>query len=108
RILTLLLLPLAERFPNRLRWWDVFAGLTVAAILIYAIEGGDDFTDRATLPTQLDTVLGVIFIVLLVEATRRTPGWIVPVIALAFIAYAYFGPYLPHPWTHRGFHVCQL
>ena len=54
---------------------------TGAAILIYAIEGGEDFTDRATLPTQLDVVLGVIFIVLLLEATRRTTGWIVPFVA---------------------------
>ena len=45
---------------------------------------------------------------LLLEATRRTTGWIVPVISLAFIAYAYFGPYLPPPWTHRGFDVGQL
>ena len=45
---------------------------------------------------------------LLLEATRRTTGWIVPVVALAFIAYAYFGPYLPPPWTHRGFDVGQL
>ena len=79
-----------------------------AAILIYAIEGGEDFTDRATSPTQLDNILGVIFIVLLLEATRRTTGWIVPIISLAFIAYAYFGPYLPQPWTHRGFDVGQL
>ena len=45
---------------------------------------------------------------LLLEATRRTTGWIVPVVALAFIAYAYFGPYLPQPWTHRGFDIGQL
>jgi len=53
-------------------------------------------------------VLGVVFIVLLLEATRRTTGWIVPAVALAFMAYAYFGPYLPPPWTHRGFDVGQL
>ena len=47
---------------DRIRWWDVVAGLTSVGILIYAIQGGEDFTDRATLPTQLDTVLGVIFI----------------------------------------------
>ena len=45
---------------------------------------------------------------LLLEATRRTTGWIVPVVALAFIAYAYSGPYLPPPWTHRGYDVEQL
>ena len=28
--------------------------------------------------------------------------------ALAFLAYAYFGPYLPQPWTHRGFDVGQI
>ena len=96
-MLSFLLFPMAARFRNRIRWWDVVLGFAGAAILLYAIEGGEDFTDRATSPTQLDTILGVIFIVLLLEATRRTTGWIVPVVALAFIAYAYFGPYLPRP-----------
>ena len=107
-ILSFLLFPLSARFRNRIRWWDIVAGITGAAILIYAIEGGEEFTDRATSPTRLDIVLGVVFIVLLLEATRRTTGWIVPAVALAFIAYAYFGPYLPPPWTHRGFDVGQL
>src|SRR5215203_4557923 len=107
-VLSFLLFPMATRFRNRIRWWDVVLGLAGAAILIYAIDGGEDFTDRATSPTQLDTILGVVFIVLLLEATRRTTGWIVPVVALAFIAYSYFGPYLPQPWTHRGFDIGQL
>jgi len=107
-VLSFMLFPMAMRFRNRIRWWDVVLGLIGAAILVYAIEGGDDFTDRATMPTQLDVWLGVIFIVLLLEATRRTTGLIVPVISLAFIAYSYFGPYLPQPWTHRGFDISQL
>src|SRR6476469_4936943 len=107
-VLSFLLFPMAMRFRNRIRWWDVVLGRIGAAILSYAIEGGEDFTDPATSPTQLDTVLGVIFIILLLEATRRTTGWIVPVVALAFVAYSYFGPYLPQPWTHRGFDIGQL
>ncbi len=107
-VLSFLLFPMAMRFRNRIRWWDVVLGLMGAAILVYAIEGGEDFTDRATSPTQLDTILGVVFIILLLEATRRTTGWIVPVVALAFVAYSYFGPYLPQPWTHRGFDIGQL
>jgi TRAP transporter 4TM/12TM fusion protein len=107
-ILTFLLFPLAERFRNRIRWWDVAAGLVGAAILVYAIEGGDDFTDRATMPTQLDVVLGVVFIALLIEASRRTIGLAVPVIAIFFIIYALTGPYLPPPWTHRGYGFDQL
>ena len=104
-MLCFLLFPLSARFRNRIRWWDVAAGIVGAAILVYAIEGGEEFTDRATMPTHLDVVLGVVFIVLLLEATRRTTGWIVPCVAMMFMAYAYFGPYLPPPWTHRGYDV---
>jgi TRAP transporter 4TM/12TM fusion protein len=94
---------MTARFRDRIRWWDVIAGLTCVGILIYAIMGGDDFTDRATTPNRTDVILGVVFIVLLIEATRRTIGAIVPFIALLFIAYAMAGPYLPPPWNHRGY-----
>jgi TRAP transporter 4TM/12TM fusion protein len=90
-MLSFLLFPLSARFRDHIRWWDIAAGIMGAAILVYAIEGGEEFTDRATMPTHLDVVLGVIFIV-----------------AVAFLAYAYFGPYLPAPWTHRGYDVSQL
>lgn len=107
-LLTFLAFPMAERFRNRIRWWDVIAGLTCVGILIYAIVGGEDFTDRATTPNRTDIILGVLFIALLVEATRRTIGWIVPFIALMFIAYALAGPYLPSPWNHRGYQFNAL
>jgi TRAP transporter 4TM/12TM fusion protein len=107
-MLAFLLFPIAQRFRNRIQWWDVLFGLTAVAILIYAIMGGDDFTDRATVPNRLDVVLGVIFIVLLLEATRRTTGWIMPAVAILFIAYAMAGPYLPAPWTHRGYGISRL
>ncbi|MCZ7660733.1 MAG: TRAP transporter fused permease subunit [Xanthobacteraceae bacterium] len=107
-VLTFLLFPLAARYRDRIRWWDVALGAAGAGILVYAIMGGEDFTDRATLPNNLDIVLGVIFIALLIEATRRTIGWIVPAVALAFIAYALFGDYLPPPWNHRGYDFGQL
>src|SRR3954467_3742152 len=107
-VLSFLLFPIAARFRNRVQVWDVVAAAAAVAILIYAIWGGEDFTDRATTPTQFDVVLGVIFIVLLLEATRRTSGWIMPVVAILFIAYAMLGPYLPPPWTHRGYTFSRL
>ena len=107
-VLSFLLFPMSLRFRNRIHWFDIVLGFAGAAILVYAIQGGEDFTDRATSPNQIDIVLGIIFMVLLLEATRRTTGWIVPVVAAAFLAYAYFGPYLPQPWTHRGFDIGQI
>ena len=102
-VLCFLLFPMAQRFRNRIQWFDVLLGAMAVGILTYAIMGGDDFTDRATLPTTLDVVLGVIFIALLIEASRRTIGLIVPIIALLFVAYALAGPWLPAPWNHRGY-----
>jgi TRAP transporter 4TM/12TM fusion protein len=107
-VLCFLMIPVAVRFRDRIRWWDVAAAAVSVAILVYAIWGGEDFTDRATTPTPLDVTLGVIFIVLLLEATRRTTGWIMPVVGLLFIAYAMAGPYLPPPWTHRGYDLSRL
>lgn len=107
-LLAFLVFPAAARFRDRIRWWDAIAGLTCVGILVYAIAGGEEFTDRATTPNHLDVVLGVTFIVLLIEATRRTIGPIVPVIALLFIAYAWAGPWLPAPWNHRGYGLDAL
>src|SRR5882757_10022254 len=107
-VLCFLLFPLAARFRNRIQPWDVVAAAASVAILGYAIWGGEDFTDRATSPLPLDIVMGVVFIVLLLEATRRTSGWIMPAVAIAFILYAMLGPYLPPPWTHRGYTLSRL
>jgi TRAP transporter 4TM/12TM fusion protein len=107
-LLAFLVFPAAARFRDQIRWWDVIAGVACVGILVYAIAGGEDFTDRATNPTHTDVILGVTFIILLIEATRRTIGPIVPVIALLFIAYAWAGPWLPAPWNHRGYGLDAL
>src|SRR5215213_499501 len=107
-VLSFLLFPLATRFRNRVRWWDVVPGLFAVATIIYALWGGDDFTDRATLPDRWDVIVGLVFMVLLLEATRRTTGLIMPVVAILFIAYAMLGPQLPAPWTHRGYDLPRL
>ena len=31
-----------------------------------------------------------------------------PIVAVRFLAYAMFGPYLPPPWTHGGFGVARM
>ncbi len=60
------------------------------------------------MPEKWDVILGAIFIVLVLEAARRTTGWVMPLVAVCFILYAYFGPDLPPPWTHRGYDISRL
>ncbi|HEX4764428.1 MAG TPA: TRAP transporter fused permease subunit [Usitatibacter sp.] len=106
--LVYMLFPTAPRFRHQLKWWDVIlAGLAVASVA-YMIWQGDSFTDRNVNPTTWDQVWGVVLIVLVIEAVRRSTGWVMPVIIGAFLVYAFIGPWLPHPWTHRGYDVSRI
>jgi TRAP transporter 4TM/12TM fusion protein len=106
--LTFVLFPVAKRFRHRIMWWDWIAALLSIAVVYYAISGGDDFTDRNTTPTAWDIFFGVALIGLVLEAMRRTTGWIMPAVTSCFILYALFGAYLPEPWTHKGYEVGRL
>jgi TRAP transporter 4TM/12TM fusion protein len=106
--LTFLLFPIGKAFRHRIMWWDWIAAALSVALVVYVILGGDDFTDRNTTPNAWDIFFGVALIVLVLEAMRRTAGWIMPAITSLFILYALFGAYLPAPWTHKGYEVGRL
>jgi TRAP transporter 4TM/12TM fusion protein len=107
-LLTFLVFPLAKRFRHRVRWWDWLLALGGIASATYLIAGGDDFFDRSILPNDWDIAFGVMLMVLVLEAMRRTTGWILPVVTICFLAYAFFGSYLPAPWTHKGYELPRL
>ena len=106
--LCFLVFPLHKRLRHRVMWWDWLAAVLSIAVVVYLIQGGDDFTDRNTSPLPWDIAFGIALIVLVLEAMRRSTGWVMPVITLAFLAYALSGPYLPAPWTHKGYEVGRL
>jgi TRAP transporter 4TM/12TM fusion protein len=107
-VLLFLLFPASRRFRHRLMWPDVILALLSIAVVAYMLYWGDEFGDRAVVPTVLDQVFGVVLILLILEANRRSSTWILPFIACSFLAYAVFGPYLPEPWTHKGYGVARL
>ncbi len=106
--LSFLLFPASRRFRHRIMWWDWLISLLSIAIVVYLVMGGDEFTDRNTMPNAWDIVFGVTLILLVLEAMRRTIGWILPVISICFLLYAFFGPYLPAPWTHKGYDIGRV
>ena len=106
--LCFLVFPVAKRFRHRVMPWDWLLIAASISVVVYLIQGGDDFFDRNTLPNSVDVFFGVMLIALVLEAMRRTTGWIMPVVCTAFILYALFGELLPPPWTHRGYAVSRL
>src|SRR3954469_8004777 len=76
--LCFLVFPVSARFRHRVMWSDWIAAVISVAIAVYLVLGGDDFTDRNTDPNNWDIVFGTALILLVLEAMRRTAGWIMP------------------------------
>jgi TRAP transporter 4TM/12TM fusion protein len=108
-LLALVLTFLAYPAPTDGHWrhldW-VWLGLSIAA-LAWPLSGMDSFVNRAATPMTIDMVLGAVAILAVLEATRRTTGWILPATALLFLAYASMGPILDRLGlsvvAHRGY-----
>jgi len=107
--LTFLIYP-THRSANRITipWHDWLLALASIAVVAYPLWDFEEFIYRAAMPTQLDQIFGGLTMVLVLEATRRTTGWALPVVAVGFLAYAIFGAYLPPPWTHQGYQLDRL
>lgn len=107
-VLGFFLFPAARRFRSRLMPWD--AALIAASLYViwYLIAGGDELQDRTIFPEPMDLVVGWMLVALVLEVTRRTTGWVMPCVAIAFLLYAFFGNHLPAPWQHRGYDAERL
>src|SRR5687768_1062949 len=106
--LCFMLFPVARRFRHRLMWFDVALALLSVAVVGWMLWNGDAFTDRNISPTAWDKVFGIALIVLVIEAARRSTGWIMPIVIGIFLVYAFVGPWLPGQWTHRGYDLDRM
>ena len=86
--------------------WDVvLALLSVASHRLHGRERRRVHRPQRESHARWDKVMGVALIVLVIEATRRTSGWIMPIVIGGFLAYAFAGPVPAAPWTHRGYDI---
>jgi TRAP transporter 4TM/12TM fusion protein len=106
--LTFLAFPGGGKSRQRIPWYDWALAFLACLPILYMLWDFEEFVYRAVTPTQMDVVMGVILIGLILEATRRTTGWILAAIILGFLVYAYAGEYLPAPWNHRGYDLERI
>lgn len=93
------------------RTGTVIAAIALAAMAVYS------FMNAARLGSRMEDVdpiypidiaFGALLILLLLEGVRRTAGWSLLSVILAFLAYAVFGPWLPGTLGFSGFRLDQL
>jgi TRAP transporter 4TM/12TM fusion protein len=80
--------------------------------LMWPLADFNDFIYRAADPALVDVLLGTAVIALVLEATRRTSGAVLPVTAAVFVAYAFYGPLLDFVGlgviAHRGYDPARI
>ncbi len=95
---------------GRLGMPAVDIGLVALSVvsLGYLIRNYEEALQRVVLPLPTEVLMSIVVMVLVLEATRRTTGWILSAVAVGFLIYAYLGPYMPEPFDHRGYSVPRI
>ncbi|MBT6366892.1 MAG: TRAP transporter fused permease subunit [Bacteroidetes bacterium] len=80
----------------------IFAILAVMAAMYLPLLPAAALAQRVGNPSSSDVFMGTALLLLTLEATRRSVGPTLPIIGLFFIAFAYFGPWMPGALKHGG------
>ena len=89
-------------------WQDVLLALAGFSLGFYHFVFEADLIERAGDPNTTDLVIATLASVLVFEAARRVMGWALPLVCATFLAYAFFGQYLPLSIAHRGYGFDQI
>ncbi len=95
------------------RGWTVRAAslaLVLGAVgsAAYLVREHEALVARAGAPTLWDLAWGLVAVLVVLELARRATGWGLVAVAVAAVAYAVLGPYLPGVLAHRGYGFRRL
>ncbi|WP_245958398.1 TRAP transporter permease [Pelagibacterium sediminicola] len=95
----------ADRHRERIYLADWLLGFAAIAMMGYILFNVGPIRLRAgtALALPADFYAALVGVMLILELTRRVAGLALVVIAGVFIAYSFFGPYLPGFLNHRGY-----
>lgn len=96
---------------SRIPWYDILAMILVVISFSYYSLNGTEISSRFSYVMPLTTwelIVGVISLVLVLEATRRVVGNALVIIMIAFLLYGFYGHLLPGALSHREFNLMWI
>lgn len=95
--------PACKRSPrDRVPVTDWLLALAAAFCAGYLFLFYAELSRRPGLPTDMDLFVAVAGLILLLESARRALGLPMVILAVVFMVYIFFGPYMPDMIAHRG------
>ncbi|SDM40204.1 TRAP transporter permease [Sediminibacillus halophilus] len=109
-VLIFLLFPATKkgRASGKVAWYDYILALLGFGVGAYWPLMYEEIVRRAGEINQMDLIVGALAVILVLEATRRSVGLPITIIAIAFLAYAYWGRQMPGFLIHRGVNLDNL
>src|SRR5699024_12431890 len=83
-------------------WIDVLLILVTLVVAGYIIFFQEEIKARQGNANMSDLIMGSTFIILIIEATRRTNGLLMGLIGLFVVVYILFGEFFPVVIAHQG------
>ncbi|MCG6905385.1 MAG: TRAP transporter permease [Desulfobacteraceae bacterium] len=87
---------------DRIPIFDYLMAIVACLAALYIAIDYAGMTARYGAPITRDIVIGMLLVVVLLEASRRVIGPALPIIAIFFILYSFFGPYMPDLIAFKG------
>ncbi|WP_409252748.1 TRAP transporter permease [Bacillus sp. SCS-153A] len=88
---------------DKVAWYDIILALLSIVVGSYWPIMQDDIVSRIGIMTTMDFTVGILAVLLVLEATRRAVGLPITIIAGSFLLYMYYGRIMPGFLAHRGY-----
>jgi TRAP transporter 4TM/12TM fusion protein len=93
---------------DRIPPWDFVIAVIACFTAVYIAVDYAGINQRYGAPITRDLIIGFILLVMLLEASRRVIGPALPIIAISFCLYAFFGPYMPDIIAFKGVSISRF
>ena len=97
-----------DLFRSLKAYFFIILSLLSLLVMVYQIIFFDAINDRYGELTNYEFYLGLAATFFLLDATRRTIGWSISILAIIFLLYALLGSYLPGEAGHRGYSLHRI
>jgi len=88
-------------------YFDYFMAMVGVGLALYLMLDWEGLSLRSGIPISRDIVIGSFLIIFLLEATRRSIGPALPIIAIIFSLYSFFGAYMPSVIAFQGVSITK-
>lgn len=90
------------RKESKIPVYDIILMAIATVACLYVALNYPELLSRRLHPTGIEYFFAIALLLIGLDVTRRTLGWSLPIIAVFFLIYIFYGEYFPGVWSHRG------